>query len=291
MFPLRLFSILIGSAALLSCYQGRKATSGEQIPSSDFSHIMPVIDSAAFDIMRQDSFLTNTFSFAENDTMMTTVFSLYLWGQNHFLHFSPDKGYFKNQAGTAYIIFQSNKPGVGDALKQAWQKQTKDSLISYDFEGPDFVLTEIIGARHASVRKTKTNHLIPMLSSYSPETYKRWGLPDSSNSTVSDFIKSVNRKAQNKLFNSIQSVDLVVTNAELELLRSMLMITGYKHQHGIFTRSGQPAVNYVVDERPGKSKLKKINILLSEETPARIIDLGETGQITFRGKQAAFVFH
>jgi hypothetical protein len=252
---------------------------------------MPIIDSAAFEIMQQDSFLINTFSFAENDTMMSSVYSLYFWGKNHFLHFSPNKGYFKHQRGTAYLIFQSKKPGVGDALKQVWQKQTKDSLISYDFEGSEFVLTEIIGARHGSVDESPTNHLIPMLSSYSAETYKRWGLPDTTESNLSDFIKKVEKNVSDKLFDKIASVDLIITNAELELLRSMLVMNGYEQNKNSFLKAGEPTINYAIDdEQPTKSRVQRIDILLSEETSARTIHLGESGQIIIQGNRATFIF-
>ena len=291
MSVLRLFCIFCISISIVSCFATKQQPALNKTPASDFSHLMPIIDSAAFDIMRQDPFLTNTFSFAESDTMMSSVYSLYLWGKNHFLHFSPNKGYFKNQPGTAYIIFQSKKPGVGDALKQAWLKQTKDSLISYDFKGPDFVLTEIIGARHGSIGKTASNHLIPMLSSYSAATYKNWGLPDTAESNMSDFIQKVDKKVATKLFERIQSVDLIVTNAELELLRSMLLMNGYNQDLKAFTKAGEPTINYTVDEKPGKSKVQKINILLSEEVPEKIISLGRSGQITFSGKEADFVFN
>lgn len=288
---LKLLSIFSIITSFGSCSAVRQTTSGEQIPRSDFSHLMPIIDSVAFNIMRKDFFLTNTFAFAQNDTMMSSVYSLYLWGKNHFLHFSFDKGYFKNQFGTAYLIFQSSKPGVGNALKPIWQKQTQDSLISYDFRGPDFVLTEVIGARHGAIHKTGTNHLIPMLSSYSAETYKSWGLPDTVESNMSDFIKTVDKNVNNKLFDRIQSVDLIVTNAELELLRSMLLINGYKQDRRGFSKATEPSINYIVNEQHRQSKVQRIIILLSEETPRRVINLGKSGQITFSGKEAAFVFN
>ncbi len=290
MFVLRLFFIFCISISIVTCSATKQQPALHNTPASDFSHIMPIIDSVAFDIMRQDSFLTNTFSFAESDTMMSSVYSLYLWGKNHFIHFSPNKGFFNHQLGTAYIIFQSKKPGVGGALKQVWQKHTKDSLISYDFKGPDFVLTEIIAARHGSIRKTATNHLIPMLSSYSAATYKSWGLPDSTESNISDFIKSVDKNINNKLFDRIQSVDLVITNAELELLRSMLLMNGYIQNQHSFLKAGEPSINYALDEQSVNSKVQKINILLSEEVAERIINFGRSGQITFSGKEAVFIF-
>ncbi len=288
---MKFYYLILTIGFLLSCSTARQETSVQQIPASVFSHLMPIIDSTAFEIMRQDPFLTDTFAFAQNDTM-GSVYSLYLWGKNQFLHFSPNKGHFKDQLGTAFIIFQSKKPGVGEALKQVWQMHTKDSLISYDITVPDFmVLTEIIAERHGSIRKTETNHLIPMLSSYSAETYKNWGLSDIKESNMSDFTTMVDKSVNNKMFDRIDSVDLIVTNAELELLKSMLLMNGFKQHLQGFTKAGEPSINYSVDEQSWKLKVKKIKILLSEETPARIINLGRSGKITFGGKEAVFVFN
>jgi hypothetical protein len=289
MTQFKMLAPVIVSCFLSSCYAVKQTTTGQRVPDSVFSHLMPIVDSTAFNIMRQDTFLTKTFSFAENGTM-GTVYSLYLWGKNHFLHLSTNKGYFENQLGTAYLIFQSKQPGVGDTLKQLWQRHTKDSLIAYDFKGPDFILTEVIAARHDAIRKTSSNHLIPMLSSYSAETYKSWGLPPGRESGMSDFITAVDKKVTGVLFDRIQSVDLAVTKTELDLLTSMLLLNGYKRHSQGFSKSGEPSVNFIVNEKAGKSKVQRIKVLLSAATPARIISLGSSGQITFGGREAVFDF-
>ena len=80
-------------------------------------------------------------------------------------------------------------------------------------------------------------------------------------------------------------------NGRIEIVRSMLVMNGFKHDLNRFSKKGEPSVSYIVDEQNGKSKVQRIKILLSEETPGRIINLGTSGQITFKGKEATFEFY
>lgn len=71
----------------------------------------------------------------------------------------------------------------------------------------------------------------------------------------------------------------------------MLLMNGYKQNLKDFTKTGEPTIHITVEEKPGKSKVQKINILLSEEVPQKIISPGISGHITFSGKEADFVFN
>lgn len=102
---LKLPFIFIISGSLLSCSAVQQKTSEEQIPRSDFSHIMPIIDSTAFEIMRQDSFLTNTFSFAVNDTMMSSVYSLYCGEKIIFFISVLTKAFLISSLGLRILFF------------------------------------------------------------------------------------------------------------------------------------------------------------------------------------------
>ncbi len=94
--------LILCTAIFFSCTGSRKASPAtnliaskdtlHQTPASDFSHIMLIIDSTAFAAMAKDSFITKQLAFAMQDTMKTSlpVYSLYLWGQENFLHFNPN---------------------------------------------------------------------------------------------------------------------------------------------------------------------------------------------------------
>ncbi len=287
----------------LSCTSSRKASpvtnliaskdTLHQTPASDFSHIMLIIDSTAFAAMAKDSFITKQLAFAMQDTMKSSlpVYSLYLWGQENFLHFNPNKGWFTSQLGTAYIIFQSKKPGVGKALEDAWKAKTNDPLISYDFEGPDFTLTEIIFKEHEGLSKSSGNHLIPMLSSYSATSYKNWNLPDTTESSMKDFINSVDsQQIKNKLFHKIQSTHLVISSKELQLLRSMLLTVGYVEKTSGFYKKEQPDINYTIDERTGRTKVKSISLLLTQPAEKKSISLSDHVRLEVNKTEAKYFF-
>ncbi len=153
-------------------------TSIAQFAKSDFSHIEIIIDSTDFQKLFSNSFIRDSLGMCTYDTMQTSpmVISYYINGQENFIHFNPNRGYFATQLGTSYLIFQTRKPGQGKLVEQSLKSVTSDSVISYDFKNPDFTLTEIIFKDHENLHRSSNNHLIPMLSSYSVETYKRWDL-------------------------------------------------------------------------------------------------------------------
>jgi hypothetical protein len=262
----------------------------QQIPASDFSHIMVIIDSTTYTAMARDSFITKQLGLATLDTMMT-IYSLYLGGQENFLNFSQNKGWLASQLGSAYIIFQSKKPGVGKALEDAWKANTNDSLVSYDIKAPDFTLKEIIFKVHAGLNKKVGNNLIPMLSSYSADSYKKWNLPDSAESSMKDFINiGDSNEIKKRLFHKILSTHIVITAKEFQLLKSMLMTVGYGEKTNGFYKQSQPDINYTIDERTSRSKVKSINLLLTQPVKKKSIVLSDQVRLEVNKTEAIFFF-
>ncbi len=264
------------------------------VPPSVFSHIEVVIDSNTFKALIKDTFITRYLGFAMQDTMVssTPVYSLYLWGHENFLHFNPDKGWFEKQFGSAYVIFQSTKPGTGKALEAAWKQNTKDTLISYDFKGPGFILTEIIFKEHRRLSESKTNHLVPMLSSYSADTYKKWGLPDISESGMTDFINSTGiTEIKNRVFKKISSLSVSITQKEAEQLSSMLTTVGYKKRGKMFYKQGQPDIRFVLSQTESNSKVQSIELLLTTPVKKRTIVVDSKMRLEVNEMKAVFFFN
>jgi hypothetical protein len=264
------------------------------VPPSVFSHIEVVIDSNTFEALIKDTFITKYLGFAMQDTMKTThpVYSLYLWGHENFLHFNPDKGWFNKQFGSAYVIFQSTIPGIGKALEAAWKQNTNDTLMSYDFKGPDFVLTEIIFKEPGWIFKSKTNHLVPMLSSYSVPTYKKWNLPDTSETGMTDFINSMGMpEIKNRIFKKISSLSLSITKKEVAQLSSMLTTIGYKKRGKMFYKQGQPNIRFVLSQTEGNSKVQSIELLLTAPVKKRTIVVDSKMRLELNERTAVFFFN
>jgi len=258
-----------------------------QTPKSDFSHIEVIIDSADFQTLIKNSFIKDSLGTCAYDTVQKSplVISYYINGLENFIHFNPNKGHFASQRGTAYLIFQSRRPGQGKELEKQWKSVSADSLKSYNFKGPDFLLTEIVLKKHWDISGTRTNHLIPMLSSYSVAAYKKWGLGDSSEVSMKDFLGGDSAKR----FIKILSVKLAIAGNELNALTSMLKVTGYEQRGNKFVKQGQPEITYTLNESKNEFKVKEFVLQLTSSSTTKLLHLGNI-TIDIAEDKAKFVF-
>ncbi|QQS35146.1 MAG: hypothetical protein IPM56_12920 [Ignavibacteriales bacterium] len=257
---------------------------------SEFSHIEIIVDSASFEKLVANEFIWSELANCLYDTMLVSplVLSYYLYGQSNFIHFNPNRGYFATQKGTAYLIFQTRRPGQGKLLEERWRKVATDSIVSYDFEGPGFTLTEIVYNHHDHLSKKQTNNLVPMLSSYSVETYREWGFGDSVEVSMEQFLSqdSINK---NKLFERIISIDLVITQKELQDLIPVLQLAGYQKEKNKFIKSNEPTISYVVNDNLNISKVEKLTFSLTEDAGKKSFNFG-TIILIINKKRAEFSF-
>lgn len=262
-----------------------------QTTKSDFSHIEIITDSATFEKLITNKFIRDTLGECVYDTMMASplVLSFYINGKESFIHFNPNRGYFANQRGTAYIIFQSRRPGQGKLLEKEWRNVATDTLLSYDFKAPDFTLTEIIYKHHSNPGKKPNNNLIPMLSSYSVETYKKWGFGDSAEVSMKQF-QNTHAKQGGRLFENIISVQLSISQKELIDLGSMLQVAGYKRDNNKFIKPGQPEIIFSLNNIHNTPKVEKLTLELSKDIGIKNFEIG-TMVLSVRNKIAEFQFH
>lgn len=256
----------------------------------DFSHIEIILDSASFEKMAANDFIRTKLAPFTYDTMMLSplVLSYYIYGQNNFIHFNPARGYFGTQLGTAYLIFQTSRPGQGKILEESFRKVAKDSIVSYDFEGPDFTLTEIVYNHHDRISKKQHNNLIPMLSSYSVETYKKWGHGDSAEITMEQFLSKEFVKGK-KLFESIVEIELAVTQKDLEDIAPVLKLAGYHKKNHSFTKNNEPTISYVINNKHNAFKVKKMTLQLSEDAGTNQFNFGKMN-LLIKNNIAEFCF-
>ncbi|MBK9271410.1 MAG: hypothetical protein IPM48_07420 [Saprospiraceae bacterium] len=271
-------------AMLLTC----SVSLGQNI-KSDFSHVEIVLDSASFEKLVANDFIKNKLASCIYDTMLLSplVLSYYINGQNNFIHFNPSRGYFATQRGTAYLIFQTRRPGQGKLLEQQWRMVAKDSIVSYDFVGSDFTLTEIVYNHHDRLSNKLDNHLIPMLSSYSVESFRKWGLGDSVEVSVKQFLSSSISK--NKLFEKIVSIELAISQKELRDLIPVLELVGYRKKKNKFIKPNEPTISYIISNQLNEPKIKKLTLVLTEDVGNQNFDFG--GVIfTIVKNRAQFIF-
>lgn len=260
-----------------------------QTIKSDFSHIEIILDSASFEKLVANDFIRTKFASCAYDTMLLSplVLSYYINGHDNFIHFNPSRGYFATQRGTAYLIFQTQRPGQGKLLEQQWRKVAKDSIVSYDFMGPDFTLTEIVYNHHDRLSNKRNNNLIPMLSSYSVESFRKWGLGDSVEVSVREFLSS--SVSKNKLFEKIVSIELAITQKELQDLFPVLELVGYKRRKNKFIKPNEPTISYMIINQLNEPKIKKLTLSLTEEVGNKNFDFGGVN-LTIVKNRAQFTF-
>jgi len=257
---------------------------------SDFSHVEIILDSASFEKLVANEFIRSRLAPVNYDTMLPSplVLSYYLLGQDNFIHFNPNRGYFATQLGTAYLIFQTRRPGQGKHLEQKWQSIAKDSIVSYDFEGPDFKLTEIVYDHHDRLSKKTTNNLIPMLSSYSVESYRNWGLGDSAEVSIRRFL-SKDSIDKNKLFDRIVSIELSITPKELQDLIPVLELAGYRKEKNRFMKPNEPTLSYLINNKLNEPKVTKLTLKLREDGGNQNFTFGEA-KLKIKKTSAEFTF-
>ena len=260
-----------------------------QTIKSDFSHIEIILDSASFEKLVANDFIRTKFASCAYDTMLLSplVLSYYINGEDNFIHFNPSRGYFATQRGTAYLIFQTLRPGQGKLLEQQLRKVAKDSIVSYDFTGPDFTLTEIVYNHHDRLSNKPTNNLIPMLSSYSVESFRKWGLGDSVEVSVREFLSS--SVSTNKLFEKIVSIELAITQKELQDLFPVLELVGYRKKKNKFIKPNEPTISYIISDQLNEPKIKKLTLSLTEDVRKQNFDFGGVN-LTIVKNRAQFNF-
>lgn len=260
-----------------------------QSTSSIFSHIEIIVDSTDFDMLVSNPFIRDTFGMVSYDTMQKSPLAIgyYINGWENFINFNPNKGYFASQRGSVYLIFQSHRPGQGKLLERELKSLTKDSITAYDFNAPSFKLTEIIFSKHYNLQNSNQNHVIPMLSSYSVESYKNWGLGDSSEVDMKSFIGL--DPNQKKLFSKIISIDILVTENELNALESVMKVVGYRKNKKVFKKKNQPDIRYSIASINNEYKIRKFKVSLIRKVSATTLQFGQLS-LRLKGKVATFIF-
>ncbi|PKA82005.1 hypothetical protein ATE92_0129 [Ulvibacter sp. MAR_2010_11] len=257
---------------------------------SDFSHIEIILDSTSFEKLVANDYISNILAPSTYDTMLASplVLSYYLQGETDFIHFNPNRGYFASQRGTAYLIFQSRRPGQGKLLEEQWQRVSNDSLVRYDVTGPDFTLTEVVYNHHDYLSKKQHNNLIPMLSSYSVESYRNWGLGDSVEVGMKQFL-SKDSANNSKLYKNIISIDLEITQKELNDLTPVLELMGYRKIDKSFFKNAEPTISYVINNNLDITKVKKLSLQLSEDAGNKSFNYGSMS-LRIKKNKAEFSF-
>ncbi len=283
------FCISISIVILCACNETKKET---QIagPISDLCHIDLIVDTATWFAIKNDSFFQKEFAVLETDTAYyggKPSYDLYVLGQLNFLHISQAKGFWAHQKGGGVLVFQTQKPGMKDALVAAWKHFYKDSLYQHTYKGPDFTMEEIMPWYKSDTTKPKEATIFPNLTSYSADAYKNWGITDSivnAGLAMKQFMVSWGGKElESRLFDAITELHMTINQKEFVEIRSALLCMGYAEKNNTFTHSFNPSVYITVTEEKGKPKYSQVKFRLTRTVEGKEIVLSPSLTLKLNG--------
>jgi len=262
------------------------------VPTSFLGHVDIILDTTTIRQMAEDEFMMKTFGISSFDTLIMNnqkSYDMFMIGRENFLHFSQAREYYRNQQGGVSLIFQSKKPEMKDSLMNTWKKFTDFALDVNVSSGTGFTLYEIMPLY--SLTNATHPRVMPILTTYSTESYRTWGFTDSIASGVGmkTFLSGYGSSAV--LFDKIAEVHLNATSKELELLKSGLFAAGYEEEGTKFELPGSATVFAAVNENENLNRLVSIKFVLSKKLSEpyektfnrlRVSLQGNTGWFTYQ---------
>lgn len=262
------------------------------VPTSFLGHVDIILDTTTIRQIAEDEYMMKTFGISNFDTIVIgnqKSYDMFIIGRGNFLHFSQAKEFYQNQPGGVNLIFQSKKPEMKDSLMNTWKKFTDFALDVNVSSGTGFTLYEIMPLY--SMTNVTHPRVMPILSTYSTESYRTWGFADSLINGVGmrTFLSGYGSSAV--LFDKIAEVHLNATSKELEVLKSGLFAAGYTDEGSEYKLPGSATVFVTVNENENLNRLVSIKFALSrvlsepyEKTFNRLkVSLqGNTGWFTYQ---------
>lgn len=277
---------------LCACNDTKKETQSTG-PVSDLCHIDLIVDTATWDAINKDSFFRKEFAVLESDTAYyggKPSYDIYALGKLNFLHISQAKGFWDNQQGSGVMVFQTQKPGMKDALVASFKQYFKDSLNIRTYKGPDFTLDEIMPPwNKPDSTKPMEPGMFPNLTSYSADAYKKWGITDSmvkAGLAMKQFMVSWGGKElESKLFDAITELHITINKKEFVEIKSALLCMGYAGNDNTFTHSFNPSVNITLSEEKGKPKYSQVKFRLTRSVEEKEIIFSPSMTLKLKGNE------
>lgn len=261
------------------------------VPTSFLGHVDIILDTTTIRQISEDEFLMKTFGISNFDTLVMNnqkSYDMYLIGRENFLHFSQAREYYRNQQGGVSLIFQSKKPDMKDSLMNTWKKFTDFALDINVSSGTGFTLYEIMPLY--SLTNAAHPRVMPILTTYSAESYRTWGFNDSIASGVGmkTFLSGYGSSAV--LFDKITEIHLNATSRELEILKSGLFAAGYTEEGTKFELPGSASIFVTINENENLNRFVNMKILLSKDIPESYEKTFNRLKVSLQGNAGWFIY-
>lgn len=250
------------------------------------NHIDIAVDSVTLHSLMNNKFISETFSSTKLFHDSTGI-DLLVRGQDHWLHFLPDKGFYNNRLGAAILVHENFTWIETDTIIKHLQMFTKDSLYNRPYLSGGENTAHIHIYENDSLSLLK---FIPQVQKFSKENYFSWGYTEadlangiSQKRNMQDY---VGKETSDKLFKSIVSIKVTASPDELRRIPPLMRGYGYRRQRKKYLLDGSPAV--VVTPLQKAHRRIAVHIKLTKSVPKRSIRLSDNGLLILEGNDAWF---
>ncbi len=254
------------------------------------NHIDIAVDSVTLHSLMNNKFISDTFSSTKlfRDSTGTEIL---VRGQDHWLHFLPDKGFYKNRIGAAVLIHENFTWIEIDTIIKHLQLFTKDSLYNRPYtsggENTDHITIYENLADSLSLLK-----FMPQLQKFSKADYIRWGYTEadlangiSQKRNMQDY---VGKETSDKLFKNIEKIKVTASREELRRIPPLMRGYGYKRTGNKFSLEGSPSV--VITSIKKGNRILIVHMKLTKPVSKRSIRLSDNALLILEGNDAWFHF-
>jgi hypothetical protein len=256
--------------------------------SFQLNHIDIAVDSVTLRSLMNNKFTSDTFSSTKLFRDSTGI-EILVRGQDHWLHFLPDEGFYKHRLGAAVLVHENFTWIETDTIIKHLQGFTEDSLYNrpYTSGGENTAHIHIYENLEDSLSLLK---FIPQLQNFRKSDYISWGYTEddlangiSQKRNMQDY---VGKETSDKLFKSIESIKVTVSRDELRRIPPLMRGYGYKRAGNKFSLKGSPLVTMKHIKKNKKQIF--VHLKLAKAAATRTISFSNNAQLIIEGYNAWF---
>ncbi len=259
-------------------------------PVFQLNHVDICIDTGTFNAILKNNFIRDSFSFVKvfKDS---TGSEILLLGKEFYIHFLTDNGFFKNRLGACLLVHHSYQKQETKTLIEYLQPFTADSFYNRPYTSPQLNI-DYVNVYENLERKESLLKFIPILQNHSVKDYLSWGytLENLQNGIIQKQYMTdyIGKETEHKLFKSIETISVAVSNTEKTRMPTLLKAYGYKRKGNIYILHGNPIVRL----SKIKDHLRKVRltISLSKQVRTQNIILSDHAILSLKNKTVVLIY-
>ena len=265
----------------------------------DINHIFFCIDSVTYENLLKHEFVAKTFANTRelsSKTLTDSYTGKYIFGRNSYIEIFASNSYkgsspqLGDKFGDVSIVFKTAKLGDLDKINSLISSDKKGFRLEptqYESDGKTITLNHTLFLSDTALQETfrpyveeKTMDFLK--STEFNEAEIRAGI------TEQQFREKIRGKKYEKLYDDIEKIELILTNAEFEYLAETLKYFGFSKTGHRFTNDRLEIICSIKQNR--KFKLQAIHFTLLNKTEKIKIEISKNLIFKANGVRASFEF-